>query len=102
MDCWKELGVIDEETGIGKLEETCIGEDIMEEKNEDKYLGDIISNDGRNLKNIKARVSKGKGIVSKIMSIIDSIPFGNHYFEIGVILRDSLLSSSMLFNSETL
>ena len=101
VDCWKELEVIDEETGIGKLEETCIGEEIMEEKSEEKYLGDIISNDGRNLKNIKARVSKGKGIVSKIMSIIDSIPFGNHYFEIGVILRDSLLSSSMLCNSET-
>ena len=39
--------------------------------------------------------------MKKIMSIIDSIPFGNHYFEIGVILRDSLLSSSMLCNSET-
>ena len=49
VDCWKELEVIDEETGIGKFEETCIWEEIMEEKNEEKYLGDIISNDGRNL-----------------------------------------------------
>ena len=79
MDCWKELEVIDDKTGIAKLEETCIEENNMEEKSEEKNLGDIISNDGRNLKNIKARVSKGKGIVSKIMSIIDSIPFGNHY-----------------------
>jgi hypothetical protein len=73
----------------------------MEEKNEEKYLGDIISKDGRNIKNIKARVKKGKGIVTKIMSILDSIPFGNHYFEIGIILRNSLLTSSMLCNSET-
>ena len=73
----------------------------MEEKREEKYLGDIILNDGRNLKNLKARVSKAKGIVSIIMSIIDSIPFSNQYFEIGNILRDSLLSSSMLSNSET-
>ena len=50
-------------------------EDIMEEKNEEKYLGDIISNDGRNLNNIKARVNKGKGIVSKILSIIDVLVF---------------------------
>ena len=30
-----------------------------------KYLGDVISTDGRNLKNIKGRIAKGKGIVSK-------------------------------------
>jgi hypothetical protein len=101
VDCWKEIEVFDDKTGVGELEEICIGEEIMEEKNEEKYLGDIISKDGRNIKNIKARVKKGKGIVTKIMSILDSIPFGNHYFEIGVILRNSLLTSSMLCNSET-
>ena len=72
----------------------------MEEKAEDKYLGDIISNDGRNIKNVKARVAKGKGIVTKIMTILEGIPFGNHYFEVAVILRNSLLVSSMLCNSE--
>ena len=73
----------------------------MEEKNEEKYLGDILSNDGRNVKNIKARIERGKGIVSKIISILDSFPFGSQHFEIGIILRDALLSSSMLCNSET-
>ena len=72
----------------------------MEEKNEEKYLGDIISNDGRNLKNIKARVSKGKGIVSRIMTLLEGIPFGKFYFEIAIILRNSLLVSSLLSNSE--
>ena len=64
-------------------------------------MGDIISSDGRNIKNIKARVAKGTGIVTKIMSILDNIPFGSHYFEIAVILRNSLLCSSMLCNSES-
>ena len=36
-----------------------------EQKDEEKYLGDLISKDGRNLKKIKARVNKGKGIVQK-------------------------------------
>ena len=49
-----------EETGISHIEDTLVGEEIMEEKAEDKYLGDIISNDGRNIKNVKARVAKGK------------------------------------------
>ena len=31
---------------------------------------------------------------------MDAIPFGKHYFEIGMILRNSLLISSVLFNSE--
>ena len=72
----------------------------MEEKEEEKYLGDVISTDGRNLKNIKARIAKGKGIANKIITMLDDIPFGKHYFEVGIILRDSLLVSSVLFNSE--
>jgi hypothetical protein len=54
-------------------------------ENEEKYLGVIISNDGRNIKNIKARVSKGKGINSKILTMLEGIPFGNFYFEVAII-----------------
>ena len=32
--------------------------------------------------------------------MLDGIPFGKYHFEAGVILRNSLLVSSMLFNSE--
>jgi Zn finger protein HypA/HybF involved in hydrogenase expression len=72
----------------------------MEEKMEERYLGDIISTDGKNVKNIKARIAKGKGISDKIINLLDTIPFGKHYFEVGIILRNSLLVSSVLFNSE--
>ena len=36
------------------------GEQVMEGMMEEKYLGDVISTDGRNLKNIKAGIAKGK------------------------------------------
>ena len=72
----------------------------MEEKDDEKYLGDVISKDGRNIKNIQARVNKGTGIVRKILTFLDGIPFGKFHFEAGVILRNCLLVSSMLFNSE--
>ena len=72
----------------------------MEEKTEERYLGDIISTDGHNIKNIKARIAKGKGIVDKIFTILDTIPFGKLHFEIAMILRNTFLVSSMLFNSE--
>ena len=72
----------------------------MVEVEEEKYLGDIISKDGKNIKNFKARVNKGTGIVNKIMTMLDGIPFGQFYFEVALILRNSLLVSSMLCNSE--
>ena len=75
-------------------------EAYMEESEEEKYLGVLISNDGRNLKNIKARVARGIGIVKRILTILDTIPFGKHYFEVGMLLRDSLLISSILYNAE--
>ena len=100
VDNWKEIEIRNEETGISEIEDIVEGEEEMEVKMEEKYLGDVISTDGRNIKNVKARVAKGIGIVSKILSILEGIPFGQFYFEVAVILRDSLLVSSMLSNSE--
>ena len=55
---------------------------------EEKYLGDVISTDGRNIKNIKTRILKGKGINSRIFTILDGIPYGQYYFEVAVLLRN--------------
>ena len=73
----------------------------MEERANEKYLGDIISIDGRNIQNIKARVAKSSGIISRILSILDGIPFGQYFYEVAIILRNSLLLSSLLCNSES-
>ena len=72
----------------------------MEEVREEKYIGDIISNDGKNTKNITARKNRGIGIITQIMGILSEICFGKYYFEVAVILRNSLLLSSILTNCE--
>ena len=72
----------------------------MEETDEEKYLGDIVSKDGRNIKNVQARVNKGKGIVKRILEILEGIPFGKLYYQVAIILRNTLLVSSILCNSE--
>lgn len=100
VENWTELEMKNDISGEMEMKDTFAGELVMENKEEEKYLGDVISNDGRNVKNIKARIAKGKGIVSKIITMLDGIPFGQHYFEVGILLRDSLLVSSMLFNAE--
>ena len=99
VDKWLEVEV-EKEDGENSYDDIESGVEQMEEKEHEKYLGDIISNDGRNIKNIKARVLKGKGTINRIMTYLDGIPFGKFYFEIAIILRSSLMVSSILFNSE--
>ena len=100
VDNWQEVEIINDETGMQEIIDICNGEQVMEEKLEEKYLGDVISTDGRNIKNIKTRILKGKGINSRILTILDGIPYGQFYFEVAILLRNSLLVSSMLTNTE--
>ena len=72
----------------------------MAVKNEQKYLGDLISADGRHDKNILMRKNKSIGIINQIMEILNSVYFGKFHFEVALILRSSLLLSSTLLNSE--
>ena len=82
------------------VEDVFLGKVEMGETDEEKYLGDIVSKDGRNIKNIQARVNKGKGIVKRILRILEGIPFGKLYYQVAIILRNTLLVSSILCNSE--
>ena len=59
-----------------RLTDDFAGEEEMESKKDERYLGDIIATDGRNIKNIEARVKKGIGIVKNILDMLEGIPFG--------------------------
>ena len=100
IDNWEEVEIVNEETGVEEIADICNGNLIMEDTQEEKYLGDVISTDGKNIKNVKTRVLKGKGIISRILTILDGIHFGHFYFEVAILLRNSLLVSSMLCNTE--
>ena len=72
----------------------------MQQVKDDKYLGDILSCDGRNTKNIKDRISKGVGIMTNIFNLLEVLSFGQHHFEIAVMLRNSMLINGTLTNAE--
>jgi hypothetical protein len=72
----------------------------MPEVTEETYLGDILSADGKNGKNIRSRISKGVGIISQIMNILEGICFGPNQFEIAMLLRESLLINGTITNAE--
>ena len=74
----------------------------MKDKSKEKYLGDIISSDGSNTNNIKHKVNIGVGKISSIMNILKEVSLGRKfYFTIATILRESILLSSILLNSES-
>ena len=79
------------------------GEDIDLVEN-DKYLGDVIAttiqSNGSNQLNINKRKGAAMGVKTQIMLILKTVSLGHHYFEIAVLLRESLLISSSLFNAE--
>ena len=47
-----------------------------------------------------ARKNKGLGVITQITQILDSVLFGKYYFEVAMVLRSSLLLSSLLLNAE--
>jgi hypothetical protein len=73
---------------------------VMEGVEEDMYLGDLISSDGKNRKNVEKRISKGIGIITQILNLLDIVSFGQHYIEIALLLRESMFINGILFNAE--
>ena len=73
----------------------------MQNISHDRYLGDIVSADGRNDHNISSRVSKGLGLVNQVMNMLDKVTFGCHYFTTAMLFRESIFLSGILTNAES-
>ena len=67
----------------------------------EKYVGDVITSDGRHTKNIEVRRSKGVGITCEILSILDGLCLAGHYFTTALMMRQTMLLQVLLTNSET-
>ena len=68
----------------------------------EKYLGDILTNDGKLEENLKYRQSKGFGISNQVLSLLKEISVGKFYFQMAILFRSSLLINRTLFNMEAL
>ena len=87
-------------------EDTLVCEDIRVHDSvgktviQDKYVGDVLENNGSNKANIKERLDKGYGIVNEILSILSEIPLGPYRMSVGLRLREAMLLNGIMFNSE--
>ena len=100
VDKWEVKLVENFQTSEKALEDEFVGEHVMEESENEKYLGDYISNKGNNQKNIEARKAKGVGVINQLMGKLEGTVYGPYYFEVALILRRSHLISSILTNCE--
>ena len=89
---------------IGPKNATCpilkVHDTTMENVQEDTYLGDVISCDGRNTKNIKKRISKGLGIITEILYLLEMVSLGEHFIEIATLFREALFVNAIITNAE--
>lgn len=101
IDTWKLDKSSENITSVCDLVDSEGEKYIIEEVDYDKYLGEIISADGKNKRNIQERKNRGLGAANQIQQLLDDLCLGEYYFEAANILRNSLLLSSLLSNSET-
>ena len=74
---------------------------IMELVQNDCYLGDVLQSDGKNVRNIDERYKRGSGAVKQVCQMLDDLCLGKYHYEAGLILRNSLVLSSLISNSES-
>ena len=91
---------------VGKNASCCpifkVQEKNMLTSSREKYLGDIITSDCKINSNIEERYNKGMGIANQIISLLKEISFGQHYFHMAMVFRQSMLLNGILCNSEVL
>ena len=101
LDSWKIQESFEYSTGKKTFIDKADTEFKIKSSNEQKYLGDVITNDGKNTKNIAARRARGIGIVDKIFTYLNEVFLGPFYYQAALMFRTSLLFSSILLNSES-
>ena len=74
----------------------------MKTSSSETYLGDILSSDCKVDLNIQARYQKGVGKVNTIFSLLQEISFGQHFYEMAMMFRSSMMINSILCSSEVL
>ena len=97
---WVVRTVNEFETGKTFLKDTLENDIELSHVNAEKYLGQVISSDSKNTKNILKMKNKGIGLQNKINQMLDTMQGGIFHFQIAVIYRNSYLISSILSSSE--
>ena len=100
IDRWGVQKTDEAKTGFKNLVDVKMDDHKLENVEKDKYLGDIITTDGNNIKNVVARRAKSVGINKQINKMLNEVCYGPFHFEVALIFRESFLLNGILTNSE--
>ena len=100
IDSWEEE-IYEKEHENESVRDTFKGIEAINEVHEKKYLGDLISRDGNNKKNIKDRTNKAQSNVNKIVKGLFERPYGKRFFKAAKLMIERILLSGLLNNSES-
>ena len=100
VDKW-EVKHDEADTGEEMLVETYIGKVPIEETEEQRYLGFVLSSTGNNMANINSMKKKSNGIIRKIFSKLENLKLQKYYVECAIIFMKVMLRSSILYACET-
>ena len=89
FDGWEMKNVKDVETGIERRQDTFEGDMEVSHISSEKYLGQVISSDSKNTRNIEKIRNKGIGIQNRVIQMLEAMPGGQFHFEIAVLLRNT-------------
>ena len=89
---------------LGKANVNCPSLNVHSEEmtvsSQEKYLGDILTSDGKLQKTIDDRKARGHGLTNQILAILSEVPLGKYKIQMGMHLRQSMLINGIMFNSE--
>ena len=100
IDSWGIKKMDEAKTGFKNLIDVQIDDHKIENVEKDKYLGDIITTDGNNMRNVVARKAKSVGIIKQIHTMLNEVCYGPYHFEVAMLFRKSFLLNGILTNSE--
>ena len=100
VDKW-QVKYEESDTGEEVLEETYVGQTPIEETEEQRYLGFVLSSKGNNMVNINHMKKKSKGIIRRIFSKLENLKLQKYYVECAIIFLKVMLRSSILYACET-
>ena len=98
IDTWTMKSSSESVSSILEMMDKEGDQEILLSVTNEKYLGDVIMASGSNSLNIQARVQRGLVAVNQITQLLDEMCLGPWHFEVGNVLRGSLLLSTLLSN----
>ena len=87
-------------TGEADLEEFYCGLTDIEQTDEQKYLGFILSNTGNNMANIREMKKKSYGVIRSTLNKLNSLNLKQYYFECALVLMNAMVRSSLLYAAD--